>query len=308
MTQVLAVLTLEETLATREVHVVLRDKLFAVSGALVGLMGGYGLLTLANLLRGPLPTGVVTSMVLSPPRDGAGDGGVDPAMIANANLTSSVVECTRQLRGALDDDAHLEQELEAARTADAGPAAQERRIARRNLSPKDWKELAETGTVKYLLPCASFNPAPETMDRLGLAARDVPVVRDAFAAARESAWTRIRPLCVSAVGGGAGQADLLGLESCPQVILASAKGANPSDTDNAMRGVAFLRAGVSDPSAPPADGPIGSALLALTEVAKDAEGRIGSQLGAEDARVLVYGSNNCSHMVELAGPGTPRER
>jgi hypothetical protein len=108
----------------------------------------------------------------------------------------------------------------------------------------------------------------------------------------------VRPLCAMAVGGLA-QADRLGLDSCPQVILASAKGGSPGDADNTIRAVAAIKAGLSDPSSIAAADALGTSLLGLTGIAKDAEERIASQLGPDNARLLVYGSSNCGHMVEL---------
>jgi hypothetical protein len=278
---------------------VVREKLYAIGGALVGLVVGVSPLAMGHLL--PARPAPVPAVVVLPPALSSAEAGIDPAMIANINLTTSVVECTRKLQGALDDDTHLEQELEAAQNQDAGAtAALERRISRRNLSPKAWKDLAKAGTVRYLLPCASFRPSDETLNRLGLAPSDVPVVADAFAAARDAAWTRLRPMCAGVVGN-ADQAERLGLDACPEVLLASARGVSETDVDEALRTVGSLKAGLTDPGAAPADATLGAALLGMTDIARDAESRIASRLGPEAARVIVYGSNGCSHMVELAG-------
>jgi hypothetical protein len=225
-------------------------------------------------------------------------------MLANANLSQSLSECSHQLALVTEENVRLEQQLETERNAaaDAGKSALARRIARRDLSLDDWKQLARTGTVKYVLPCASFNPSPETIDGLGLEARDIPVVRDAFVAARAVAWGQVRPLCASAVGS-LNAADRLGLEACPQLILSSEKTRNPNAADVAMRAVAATRAGLSNPSALPAGDPVAATFYALTAVAKDAENHIGAQLGPDEAQVAVYGTNNCSHMVDFPGPG-----
>ncbi len=102
----------------------------------------------------------------------------------------------------MDDKDHNEQQIEAERfaEADASQFAQARRLARRDPSQSDWKLMASAGTIRYLLPCASFNPTPEIADSLGLAPRDVPAIQSAFAAARDTAWTQIRPLCATASG------------------------------------------------------------------------------------------------------------
>jgi hypothetical protein len=286
--------------------VVRRERLFAVSGAGLGFGLCYGVLAIARVLRAQPSPGDVPRVEPSDraPVAAEGDSTMDPAMIANANLSESLSQCSHQLALVTEENVRLEQQLDAEHNAraDAGQSALARRIARRDLSLGDWKQLARTGTVKYVLPCASFNPSPETIDGLGLDPHDVPVVRDAFVAARAVAWGQVRPLCASAVGS-LNAADRLGLEACPQLILSSEKTTNPSAADVAMRAVASTRAGLSDPSALPTGDPVAVTFFALTAVARDAENHIGAQLGPDDARVAVYGTNNCSHVVDFPGPG-----
>jgi hypothetical protein len=151
-------------------------------------------------------------------------------------------------------------------------------------------------------PQQDVSTTPETIDGLGLEPHDIPVVRDAFVAARAVAWGQVRPLCAAAVGS-LNAADRLGLEACPQLILSSEKTTNQNAADVAMRAVAAARAGLSDPSALPPGDPVAATFIALTAVAKDAESHIGVQLGPDAARVAVYGTNNCSHVVDFPGPG-----
>jgi hypothetical protein len=279
------------------------EQLLTSTGVFVGVVLGCGSFWLASA-RGD-PGAPHTAVASENPEAGkGGDAGVDPAMVANANLVQSLYECSRQLTGVTDDDAKLEQQLNAEHLAnrDTEGAAEARRIARRELSPRDWARLARSGTVKYVLPCASFNPPPEILDQLGLAPRDVPMIHEAFAAARDTAWAQIRPLCVAAAGN-AESADKLGLEACPQLILDTETGANPRDADGAVRAVASLRAGLVDPSAVPMGDPAVTTFLTMTQIAKNAELRIAVQLGADDARAIVYGRNSCSHVVEFSGPG-----
>jgi hypothetical protein len=288
-----------------EAAVIRRERIFALSGAVLGFGLCLGVLATASLLRTQPPPGGVP---IAEPSDRAPvatetDSSVDPAMLANANLSESLSECSRQLALVTEENVRLEQQLDAEHNAaDAGKSALARRIARRDLSLDDWKRLARTGTVKYVLPCESFNPSPETIDGLGLEPHDIPVVRDAFVAARAVAWGQVRPLCAAAVGS-LNAADRLGLEACPQLILSSEKTTNQNAADVAMRAVAAARAGLSDPSALPPGDPVAATFIALTAVAKDAESHIGVQLGPDAARVAVYGTNNCSHVVDFPGPG-----
>src|ERR1700722_2604520 len=192
-----------------------REGLFALSGCVTGALVTYGAIGLFDAQAGAAPTGEVPT--LGPPQDSRPEpeeASVDPAMVANANLVESLRECSQRLSLLSEDDSRAERQLEAERMAeaDASRSAQARRLARRDPSQSDWKQMASVGTVRYLLPCASFNPAPEVLDRLGLAPRDVAPVQSAFTAARDTAWSQIRPLCAAAAGstatGGISRMDL----------------------------------------------------------------------------------------------------
>jgi hypothetical protein len=306
LTRSRASVSVRRTLSGRpEDAVVRRERLFALSGAVLGFGLCYGVLAVASVFRTQPPGEVPKAEPPnSAPAVAEADSSVDPAMLANANLSRSLSECSHQLGLVTEENVQLEQQLDTERNAaaDAGKSALARRIARRDLSTDDWKQLARTGAIKYVLPCASFNPSPETLDGLGLEPNDVPVVREAFVAARAVAWGQVRPLCASAVGS-LNAADRLGLEACPQLILSSERTTSPNAADVATRAVAATRAGLSDPSALPAGDAVATTFFALTAVAKDAENHIAAQLGPDEAQVAVYGTNSCSHMVDFPGPG-----
>lgn len=280
-----------------------REGLFTLIGAVIGVLVTYGSVRLASAHS---DTASRRDVVAGAADDGGGDGdpSADPAMLANAHLTSSLEECSQRLARLDDENVGLERQLEAERMAeaDASRSAQARRSARRDPSQSDWKRMASTGTIRYLLPCASFNPSPEVIDRLGLAPRDVPAIQSAFAAARGSAWAQIRPLCATATGSTT-TADRLGLDSCPQVILDAARATNPAAADSAMRAVGAVKAGMADPSAIPADDPVGATFLVLTGVARDAENQLTSVMGPDDARAAVFGNGSCGHTSEFISPG-----
>jgi hypothetical protein len=243
--------------------VVRRENLFALSGTVLGFGLCYGVLAIASVLRTQPSPGDVPTAEPSPVAAEA-DSSIDPAMLANANLSQSLSECSHQLVLVAEENVRLERQLEAENEAasDAGKSALARRIARRDLSLDDWKQMARTGTVKYVLPCASFSPSPEAMDGLGLEPNDVPVIRDAFVAARTVAWGQIRPLCASAVGNS-NAADRLGLEACPQLILSSERTTNPNAAAAAMRAVAATRAGSLGPVRSADGGPRSHNLLRI---------------------------------------------
>jgi hypothetical protein len=287
------------------------DGLFALGGGVIGAIVAVGSIRLSGALSDAAPRGDISAIGAAEDSGSHDheDAGVDPAMVANENLSQSLHECSQKLKLLLDDKLELEQQIDAERMAeaDASRSARARRIARRDLSQSDWQQLASVGTIRYVLPCASFNPTPEVRDRLGLGPRDVPIVQNAFAAARDAAWTEIRPLCAKAVGSTEA-ADKLGLDSCPEMILDAEKMTSPADADRAMRAVGAVKAGLAEPSAIPSGDPVGAAFLVLTGVAKDAEHRLGSVVGPEDARAIVYGGGNCSRISEFtsSGPGSDR--
>jgi hypothetical protein len=274
-----------------------REKLFALGGGVIGIALGCGLFALAYRGDGSTPTHPSKSH----PSDDVG-AGEDPAMAANAALAEGLRECTQKVTSLTEDKADLLRQLEAARKSADAVSGASRQGPLKTLSEDDWKGLSPTGTIRYLLPCASFNPEQKVMDRLGIGSRDVPIVRDAFGAARSAAWAQIQPLCAKAVGNAA-TAAALGFESCPRLILASAKTANANDADNAMRAVSAVKAGTADRSTLRSGDPVTTTLLALTGIAADAESRVASRYGAEDARRIVYGDNGCGRLLELGGPG-----
>jgi hypothetical protein len=278
-----------------------REALFTVSGGVVGAIVVYGSIRLSDARPDVPPRDVVAIRTAEDGRDTGGDASVDPAMVANANLVESLRECSQRVARLTDEGSRVEQQLEAERMAeaDASRSAQARRLARRDPSPSDWRQMASAGTIRYLLPCASFNPAPEVLDRLGLSTRDVPTIQTAFAAARDAAWTQIRPLCAVAAGSTA-TADRLGLDSCPQVILDAERATNPAAADGAIRAVGAMKAGLADPSTMPPDDPVATTFLVMTGVAKDAENRLGSAIGPEDARFAVYGNGSCGRTSEFS--------
>jgi hypothetical protein len=282
-----------------------REQVFAFGGCIVGALVAYGSVRLSNALSdSSVRENTVAAGPTGDPAPSAG-GSVDPAMIANANLTESLHQCSESLGSLMGDKARLEQQLDDERTAeaDASRSARARRMARRDPSQSDWKQLASTGTIRYVLPCASFNPTSEVLDRLGLAQADVPVIRSAFAAAREAAWAQIRPLCATALGG---PAERVGLDSCAQVILDAERKTSPAGADSAMRAVGAIKAGLADPSTIPANDPVGAAFLVFTGIAKDAESQLASVLGPDDARAAVFGDGSCSRISEftISGPGS----
>lgn len=75
-----------------------------------------------------------------------------------------------------------------------------------DLTPEDWKHLADNGIIKYRLPCANSNAVPtdRVLDELGLAPEDREVFRGAFENSGKRLREKLVPLCAAALGGANG--------------------------------------------------------------------------------------------------------
>jgi hypothetical protein len=157
---------------------------------------------------------------------------------------------------------------------------------------EDWKRLAETGTIKYRLPCyhrAGWSSGDEDYDRLALAPDDAELLRAALDRSYQRVWTRLRALCVEAIGNEAA-VDVLGLSNCTHAVLSLAESADRESTSAAMRAVAETRAGERPAPAPGVpQHPVFELFWTLTGEAPAVEAELAQSLGPEDAKRIVYG-------------------
>ena len=115
-----------------------------------------------------------------------------------------------------------------------------------DLTPDDWKQLAQEGKVVSRTPCAdpsAWTPTPAQLSKAGLAPSDAQAIHDARAAAYDRVWSVIRPLCVQALQGDAKVADRLGPVTCSSLVGDIAQ-ANGENTGEELRAVAEMRAGM----------------------------------------------------------------
>src|ERR1700722_216276 len=105
----------------------------------------------------------------------------------------------------------------AARDGQALPAH-----SKYDLSPDDWKELAQDGTVRARFPCLTPSKQdqvpPAGLQKAGLAPDDGPVIEQAIDTSRARVWATIRPLCANALQGDAAMADKLGPATCMELV------------------------------------------------------------------------------------------
>jgi ferric-dicitrate binding protein FerR (iron transport regulator) len=226
---------------------------------------------------------------------GTASEGEQALTAANANLASDVQRYRRKLEALEDEKKKLEKELDTAQAklGDAGPQKSEY-----DLGPEDWKELAKEGELRTRVPCngpqGDFSYSPKTLDKLGLAAQDGPVLQQALQASNARTWGVIQPLCSQALGGI--DVTKIGQTPCLNIIMdmASAKSHQAYDAD--MRQVTEIMAGMRPPPAPGAQvDPLVAAELAMASESQNLVNDLAKSLGPEEAKHVVFADQGCWH-------------
>jgi ferric-dicitrate binding protein FerR (iron transport regulator) len=234
-----------------------------------------------------------------------------PLAQANDNLVAQVSEYRARLEAIAEQKIALEQTLKnteqklAARADGAAPTSR----AEFDLGTDEWKELAKDGTVKFMRPCkrpASRVASPEMLQKVALAPDDAPVLKSAYEKSNQRLWGTIRPLCGEALGS-LEVADKVGLDTCTHLILDVAQGKEPEATNEAMRQVGEIRAGLR-PAPGPNDpiSPVAKMFLALTGELKLFEAELAQTMGQAEAHRVAYADGMCMQSSTFGGPG-PRD-
>lgn len=245
----------------------------------------------------------------SPGEAAGGAAESDPLLAANQNLADTVQAYKRRLEAIGTEKDTLQKKLAVAEAQlariDGGSAAAHK--SDYDLSQDDWKTLAKEGTVKSRVPCAvngGFSYSPASLNRLGLAPQDGPIVAKALATSNKRTWAVIKPLCSQALGGAPDVADRVGQTACVNLILDLERQKNSDAVDELTRQVAEIRAG--ERPMPGANDPIDPAervLLALTGESPAIEADLAQSLGPADANRVVFGEEGCwSNMSSGVGP------
>jgi hypothetical protein len=162
-----------------------------------------------------------------------------------------------------------------------------------DLDRDDWKKLAKTGSIKYRVPCQE-GWTPAQLDQLGLASDDAEPLRAAYERSSQRVWSVLRPLCVEAIGNDA-VVDILGPDTCTQVVLQMSKTADDDSMHAAMREVGETRAGERPPPAPGVPRhPVFELFWTLTGETAALEADLAESFGPEDAKRIVYSATTCS--------------
>ncbi|HEY3819385.1 MAG TPA: FecR domain-containing protein [Polyangiaceae bacterium] len=241
------------------------------------------------------------------PAAAQGTEGERALTVANANLADNVRDYRRKLEAIEAQKKTLEKELAEAQAklADGGVPKSDY-----ELSPQDLKELAKEGEVRMRVPCGGpkgdYAVSADTLNKLGLAPQDGPILQAAYAKSHERSWGVIEPLCSQALGG----ADVthIGQQACVSILMNMASEKNAAAYDEDVRDVAEILAGTRPPPAPGATvDPLVTAYLALAGETGTIQSELTQSLGPDDARRAVFGDHGCwwnsSHGV---GPRDPQ--
>ena len=211
----------------------------------------------------------------------------EPLLAANANLAGQV----QQYRSALADNEQARKALEAqlkaaqakldAQNADgaAGAAAPNPN----DLTPADWKRMADEGTLIAHYPCGqdgNYQPGDDLLSGAGLSPDDAPAIASAYQRAQQQMSDVITAACTAVVG--ADMASRLGPDTCEAVVRGSQKGA-ASSAD--IEKVARIRAGELPMPAPndPSVDPLERMLLAQTGAMPAFEKDLAQAIGPDAA-------------------------
>jgi hypothetical protein len=237
----------------------------------------------------------------------------DSVATANENLVSQVSDYRKRLELLAQQKGELEDKLK--KTEDKLAAADGSAPKKNDfdLGADDWKELAKDGTMKMQIPCkrggpAGYQPKAGTLRELGLAPQDAATLQSAYAKSYQRQWSVIRPLCAQVLGHE-DAADKVGPESCPHVILDLSRAKDPETTNEAMREVAEIRAGLRampGPNDPVAQNPAFKMFIMMTGEMTSFEGDLAQSFGPEEAHRLSYADAMCMGHSTWGGPG-PRE-
>jgi hypothetical protein len=227
------------------------------------------------------------------PAAASASDGEQAAMAANASLADSVREYRRKLEAIESQKTKLEKQLAEAQAklADGGIPKSEY-----DLSPDDLKELAKEGDVRMRVPCTGprgdYSVSADTLQSLGLAPQDGPILQAAYQASHARTWAVIQPLCSQALGGT--DVSRIGQQACVSILMSIASQQSPGGYDEDVRQVAEILAGERPAPAPGAQvDPLMTAYLALAHETTNIQNELAQSMGPDDAKRAVFAEQGC---------------
>jgi hypothetical protein len=223
----------------------------------------------------------------------SGTDGEKALTAANANLASMVQETRRKLEAIEAQKSKLEKQLAEAQAklADGGIPKSEY-----DLSPDDLEALAKDGDVRMRTPCpgprGDFSVSAETLDSLGLAPQDGPLLQAAYKKSHDRTWGIIQPLCSQALGGV--DVSRVGQQACVGILMNIGTEKTPGSYDEDVRQVAEILAGQRPPPAPGAQvDPLMTAYLALAQETTNIQSDLAQSIGPDEAHRAVFAEHGC---------------
>jgi hypothetical protein len=227
------------------------------------------------------------------PAAASGTEGEKALTAANANLADSVRDYRRKLEALEAQKKKLEKELAEAqqKLTDGGPMKSEY-----ELTQQDWKDLAKEGELRMRVPCSGpqndFSYTPSSLNKLGLAPQDAPIVQAAFQASNARTWGTVQPLCSQALNGA--DVSKIGLQACMSVLGEMTRQQSNATYNEDVREVTEIMAGMRPAPAPGAAAdPLLRAYLAMASETQNIENDLSKSLGPDDARRVVFGDQGC---------------
>ncbi len=223
----------------------------------------------------------------------------EPLAQANRSLAEQVSEVRRRLEGVATQKADLETRLAEAekKLAASGDGAPPRTRSEFELDEADWTEMARRGEVKYRVPCMqreAYTPSPSTLDKLGLAPTDAPVIREAYERSYQRLWTELRPMCQAALGASPEIVEKVGPQTCVHLIYDQAAKVDPDAAAEAHTAAAEIRAKLRpEPGPNEKVHPVTKLFLLMSGAMSGFEGDLAKSFGPEDAHRLAYGDGLC---------------
>lgn len=258
--------------------------------------------------RGARDVGPEASRGAATAEDGAPTAAEAAYARANRNLVDRVRELDGELAALQRRRVTLEEQLAAAKKSAAAAAGGDAAPPKSpfDLSQEDWKTLAKDGTIKFQIPCVRpkpYEPSPDTLAELGLGPGDGAVLREAYARSNERVWSEVGPICTEMLGN-AQVAERLGADTCTHLVLNMSRSSDAAASNEAMRQVAEIRAGLRAPPGPgDAVAPVERLFLTLTGENARFEAELASKLGAAEAHRVAYSDTLCRSASTFGGPG-----
>ena len=199
----------------------------------------------------------------------------------------------RELEALEDEKKKLEKDLAAAQSklADGGAPKSEYDLGPR--TGRSSRRRARCGCASRAADRRTTSATSRaTLNELGLAPQDGPLIQQALQRSNARAWGTVQPLCSQALGGA--DVGKIGLQACMSVLGEMARQQSNDTYNEDVREVAEIMAGTRPAPAPGSNAdPLLVAYLALARESQNIQQDLSQSIGPDDAQRVVYGDQGC---------------